>query len=342
MSSESLKRVALSNRLEQPQGFAGSQTPQLFHTALSLAGYQVIDADQLLQDDQGGSTPRTDAWISLRSETQEDEEAMRYCSQRSLPYYLIDPVLSDLEPTTQDDNALAGRACCFLPQANRLNQQSTSNETAVYVPPFLDPGPYFSTQRDAESLRQNLSQRYNLQENVRWILLSVPAGCNSDSLVSTFESLSRLYMFDWNLVVSAHDENRHIVEQLLPRLPAKSRYLIRNDVPGERTGFLAASDIFLTAERNGDAVFDILEALASGLAVVANKCPAVEEVVENGVTGRLSAAGNPASLSNDLTFLLRHSNFLKSYRDNTRGQIAARHDILVATQVLRGLLSPRI
>ncbi len=317
MSVKPPKRIAVLDRLDPAQGFGGAATLDLIDQALTLAGFETLDAAPFLEQTTRQPERLPDAWVTV-SDRAEHQDALRFCRSQPLPHHHVDPALShgsETSPHQRDD------------RSNHLT-----------IAPFLDPSPYFAAQRDAVSLRQNLSQRHALPLDRSWIFLSIPSGSEPNALFSTFEILSRLYMLDWNLIVSAAQEHHDQASQLLPGLSGKSRYLLQNHDARERIAFLAASDVCLSIERSGGGVMDLLEALASGLAVVANKSAETEAIVENGITGRLSAAGNPASLSNDLTFLLRHDNFLQSYRGNTRRQVAERHDILIAAQALRAMI----
>ncbi len=339
MSDETKMQLALLNQLDPEEGFAGCDTARLMEAALQMAGFATLQSASFLEDIARHAQDLPDAWVTLGCRPHED--SLVFCSDRSIPYFLLDPALSDknqeLSPNSQMD---VTQACCFGPKADRLNQTSEMTPAAFYISPFLDPEPYFTARRDAEGLRQNLSQRHGLPQNKTWIFLSIPPGSSDEAICSVFETLARLYIFEWNLIVSAAEKHRNGVTQLLSGISGKSRYQINPHDPQERLHFLAASDLCLSVERNGGSIMDLLEALASGLAIVANKSPETEEVVENGVTGRLSAAGNPASLSNDLTFLLRHDNFLQSYRGNTLRQVVARHDIRVAAQGLKNVINP--
>lgn len=338
MSDEIQTQLALLNQLDPEEGFAGCDTARLMETALNMAGFATLDGVSFLEEPARQAQDLPDAWVTLGNKPRED--SLTFCRERSIPHHLLDPALSDKnQELLQHSRTDAMQACCFGPKADRLNQNSEAAPAAFYFSPFLDPEPYFTAQRDAGALRQNLSQRHGLPLDKTWIFLSVPPGSSDEAICSIFETLARLYIFEWNLIVSAAEKHRNGISQLLSGISGKSRYLINAHDPQERLSFLAASDLCLSVERSGGSVMDLLEALASGLAIVANKSPETEEIVENGVTGRLSAAGNPASLSNDLTFLLRHDNFLQSYRDNTRRQVTARHDILVAAQTLRNVIN---
>lgn len=313
------QRIALLDRLRAGEGFAGSATGGLVGEALRQAGFEVLEASSLLSDrGQGDATP-PDAWITL-SGGAACEDVVQFCQTRSLRHLLVDPTLAGAK--------------------EGFDRQDIGTTGSFTLTPFLDPAACLAAQRDRAILRQTLSQRHGLPADEPWIFLTVPEGSVTNALFSTFEILSRLFMLDWSLAVSTAEEHREPVTALLPSLSGKSKHLIRGNDAAERIAFMAASDLCLSVERSGGVVIDLLEALASGLAIVANKSPESEQIVENGITGRLSASGNPASLANDLTFLLRHENFLQSYRENTRAQVAERHDILIAARTLRQVLAP--
>lgn len=328
MSDTAPKRIAVADHLQVGSGFAGGSTQGLIISALELAGLQVFD----------GPPEQADALITLgESGSFQPQE-----SDDPRPHFLIDPVLT-AEAASREAPALeslSGIACCFAPKAAGYVHLTEGAGTALHLPPFIDPAAFLAAQRDAASLRKSLSQRYRLPLEDRWIFLSVTQDTREESLIAGIESLSRLFMLDWSLVVHAVEETRPLVEALLPRLSGTTSHLLEGNDPAEKRAFLTASDLFLALERSGTEVTDLLEALAAGLAVVASKDPVIEEVIQNGVSGRLSLPGNPASLVNNLTFLLRHDNFLQSHRENSRNQMIARHDVMVAAGILRNLIVP--
>jgi glycosyltransferase involved in cell wall biosynthesis len=67
----------------------------------------------------------------------------------------------------------------------------------------------------------------------------------------------------------------------------------RRDVPA----VLAASDVLLLPSENECLPMVILEAMASGLPVIATDVAGISEAVEDGVTGRLVAAGDTEGLA---------------------------------------------
>lgn len=328
MNESEVKRIAVEDRLGTGRGFAGEATGGLIQSALERAGFEIVEE-------------RPDALITI-GETGRTDQQSSGTGTDTPRRFLIDPVLTEDESSAgmPITSAFSGVACCHSGKAQNRSHPNDRTDAAVYLSPFIDPEPYFALQRDAATLRLTLSQRHRLPAHGKWIFLSITPDTSEGSLLSIFESLLRLSAPDWSLVVSAEARLRPLVEQMMPRLAGKNRHLLASDNPAERRSFLAASDLFLIAERSAGNVHDILEAIASGLAIVAGKSPVIEEVVENGRSGRLSLPGNPASLLNNLSFLLRHDNFLQSHREQSRSQMLARHDILIAAQTLRNLIAP--
>ncbi len=325
------RKLFVEDRLPSGAGYAGAATFDLIKAALEIAGFEV----------QRDSSATCDAHIVVADTDSLQPEDLAGANSQE-PLFLIDPVLS--VETGSDEREGPGKAAgavyCFSPKAERCGHWTEGAGSGLYLSPFINPEAYFSAQRDSAMLRQNLSQKHHLSAESRWVFLSVTADSIEESLLATFEGLARLPLQNWSLVISSASGMRPLVEQFLPRLSGVDRHLLQDDTTMERRSFMVASDLFLTADRNGGNVSDVLEALASGLAVIAAKSPVIEEVVENGRSGRLSLPANPSSLLNNLTFLLRHENFLQSHKDNCRSQVVARHDILVAAQNLRRIIDP--
>ncbi len=67
----------------------------------------------------------------------------------------------------------------------------------------------------------------------------------------------------------------------------------------------SAADVFVAPSLEDNAPNTILEAMACGTAVVASRCGGIPEIVEDGSTGSLVAAGHPEGLARTLTELCR-------------------------------------
>jgi glycosyltransferase involved in cell wall biosynthesis len=77
---------------------------------------------------------------------------------------------------------------------------------------------------------------------------------------------------------------------------------VRDDVPE----LLRAADIYVSSSRSEGMSNAILEALASGLPVVATRAGAENDIIDDGVTGLLIPTENPAAIADALTTLLNN------------------------------------
>lgn len=100
----------------------------------------------------------------------------------------------------------------------------------------------------------------------------------------------------WRLLLAGDGTMRPAAEQRVRELGIADRVAflgVRNDVPD----LLAACDVFVLASDWEGSPVAVIEAMASGLPVVATAVGGVPELVENGVTGFLAPAGDTASLA---------------------------------------------
>ena len=74
----------------------------------------------------------------------------------------------------------------------------------------------------------------------------------------------------------------------------------RNDVPR----ILAESDIFVLSSRKEGHPYVLLEAMACGCAVVASRCPGVEETIVEGKTGQTTEVGDVEAISASIISLI--------------------------------------
>jgi len=78
----------------------------------------------------------------------------------------------------------------------------------------------------------------------------------------------------------------------------------REDVPSILQGF----DVFVLSTKTEGLGIALLEAMAAGVPVVASHTGGIPEIVEDGVSGKLFEAGNPAALRDAVLDLLRDDN----------------------------------
>lgn len=96
---------------------------------------------------------------------------------------------------------------------------------------------------------------------------------------------------------------REAVERRIRETHLKQRVILLDPRP-DVAGLLAASDIFVLPSRWEGLPFVIIEAMMSGLPVVATRVGGVPELVEDGLTGVLVPPGDPKALEHALARLL--------------------------------------
>ncbi|MFC1514705.1 glycosyltransferase family 4 protein [Candidatus Omnitrophota bacterium] len=116
------------------------------------------------------------------------------------------------------------------------------------------------------------------------------------------------------------------LEDLVERLGLKDivRFTgFRNDIKD----ILSALDILvLPSIREGQPMV-VLEAMASGLVVVASRIEGIEEVIEDGVTGILAAAKSPAALAREIVGVLGDDEASERIRRQAKASVEERFDL---------------
>lgn len=108
-----------------------------------------------------------------------------------------------------------------------------------------------------------------------------------------------LHRTDVRLVIVGEGPELHVIKRLIAELGIE-KYVwllgLRSDVPR----LLIAADAFLLTSVTEGIPLSVIEAMASGLPVIATNVGGVGEVVEDGVTGFLSPAKDPLALAGNL------------------------------------------
>ena len=147
-----------------------------------------------------------------------------------------------------------------------------------------------------------------------------------DILISAFERLAGEFPELMLVTIggSVGDESAP-VRAMVAKSPARERILMLENIPHPKIGvFLQAAKLFVLASRREGFPFVLLEAGAMQTAVAAAACLGVPEIIEDGVTGRLTPMEDAAALADALADLLRD--------DAKRLKVAANLHRLVARE----------
>ena len=195
--------------------------------------------------------------------------------------------------------------------------------------PFLALGRVEAARKARAQRRQALATRHQLPLASPW-LLSVAMMRGPDK-VKSYEilsvALSRMAALDWCLIVVGDGPQRDAALGWLNRVPRQRLRWLGALRPDELLSLYLSSDLYVWPAVREVHARAILEAQACGLPVVAGRGYAVDDVARDGISGRLSQAGNPASFANAVSFLLRHPNFRQSYAASARSSTLDAHGI---------------
>jgi glycosyltransferase involved in cell wall biosynthesis len=133
---------------------------------------------------------------------------------------------------------------------------------------------------------------------------------------------------DWEMVIAGNgdpDPWRALATQL--GVEDRVRFLGWVDSPRARS-LLTESDIFVLPSRNEGLPMAILEAMAFSVPVVATPVGDIREAVDDGVTGLISPAQDPAALADALAQLVRDPGY--RLRLGQQGHAVFRRDFDIA------------
>ena len=311
--------------------------------ALGIAGHSVdrievaepMDdvVDRMVESLAGGDR-RPDIWLTygLRPNLA-DPVGRQIASALDIPYVLVDP--RNPGEATADaiialSDASAQWAASNLPDApmNRLL-------------PFIDPGPYDSIRRQHGHQVAALAMRHALETDAPRLLFVGEMGTDDgvESCRLLVRAMSRLATTPYQLIVIGDGPARGKVDFELRRLPL-GRVRAIGALPHEEViPFYAMSDLLVAPCVGGTHGRVLLEAQATGLPVIAGDAPGVRDAVQDGMTGRLTPAGNAESIAQAITFLLREKQFLNSLAQATTQTISKNHHIVSAAAALDEFLT---
>jgi glycosyltransferase involved in cell wall biosynthesis len=277
------------------------------------------------------SEARPDIWISCRvSNESVDGLGPAVSAALGIPYVLV-------QPRAGDDSGGAIRDACAgadgivifsSGRAGSIARYLTERpERLVTLPPFVNMRRLAGEMRKQTNHRVMWATKLRLSREIPWI---IAAGPMTERHLGSFQTIARamspLSNLQWNLVVAGSGSQSEAVADLFRHLP-RARY---RQVPmasgDELFALLLAGDLFLWPSVDDDYAITALEAQAAGLAVVAAKSAGMLDVVSE-QTGMLVKTGNIPSISNAVSFLLRHPEFRRSYSQRGPVWVAKNFDL---------------
>jgi glycosyltransferase involved in cell wall biosynthesis len=154
---------------------------------------------------------------------------------------------------------------------------------------------------------------------------------------------------DINFVIVGEDkshtgENRRATTRLIAQLGLTKRIHLMGWLPDVRD-LLGALDLFVSPSRSEPFGLVIVEAMASGLPVVATMSEGAREIIEDGVTGRLVPIGDTESLARAIIDLLtdksEHQRFSVNALDVVRQHFSLERMVDVTEQLYLNVLTGR-
>lgn len=181
-------------------------------------------------------------------------------------------------------------------------------ERVEYLPVWHDPA-VFHAASDAErkSLRADLAARLGSpgrDADLRFVLLAGRLDPNKDPLLAV-ASVAHLPA-NVHLLLAGGGELRGALEARVEELALGGRVHLLGDVAREEVAKLmrAADCLLLTSHSEGGGPRVVVEALASGLPVVATDVGEVRRTVRDGLNGRIVSAHEPKLLADALAWTL--------------------------------------
>jgi glycosyltransferase involved in cell wall biosynthesis len=171
-------------------------------------------------------------------------------------------------------------------------------------------------------------------------LITVAMMRHGDKLVSyrlLADSLSRLLDLPWSLEVVGDGPARHDVENALAPLNERVSWMgsLDQDAIADR---LALADVFVWPAFNEAFGMALLEAQASGLAVVAGASGGVAEIIEPEVTGLLVAPGDARAFAAAVRSVILNFEHRQALTEAAQRRILLEHDLPVATRRLAAVI----
>lgn len=121
--------------------------------------------------------------------------------------------------------------------------------------------------------------------------------------------------------VAGEGPQRPELELLIRDLGLEARFILRGSVANVPE-FLAGLDVFIQPSRSESLSNALLEAMASGRAIVATRVGAAQQLIRDGIDGLLVDPENVAELVHAMEFLLQHPDVARRMGEESRKRVA--------------------
>jgi len=275
--------VALASRLRSFEGQGDGDR----QAAIRAAG--TAEAEALIAGWRAaGPAARPQAWLTYHLyHKAPDWIGPAVCAALAIPYLVVEASFAPKRaggPWAEGHDAvaaaLAAAAVVLAPIADDvpcLRPRLRSGAHLLRLAPFLDPAPYRAARRRRAVHRAALATRHGIDPEPPW-LLAVAMMRDGDKRASyrlLGAALDALAAKDWRLLVVGDGPARAAVAAALP----VGTVFAGAQAPEDLAPFYAATDVFVWPAVNEAYGMATLEALASGLPVVAGRVPGVAELV---------------------------------------------------------------
>jgi glycosyltransferase involved in cell wall biosynthesis len=194
-----------------------------------------------------------------------------------------------------------------------------NRDRVVRMMPFLDPAPFRKAAAEREAHRAALAAAHRLNPGVPWLMAA--AMMRPGNKVASYRALAaalvHLNDLPWRLLIAGDGPARPEVEAVIESaLPGRACFLGKLDLAALAPVY-AASDLYVWPAINASFGRAMLEAQATGTAIVSSAPRGLPDSVVEGRTGAYSQPGNAEALAETIRALL-----LRPSRRAAMGQAA--------------------
>lgn len=241
----------------------------------------------------------------------------------------------------------AARVLCLNRNDMSCLAALVGEEKLVHFPPFLDAAPYRTCPARRAAARAGIAARHDLPADAVWLLAvgMMRPGDKARSYAALARALARLRTArpdqthrDWRLLVVGDGPGRAAVEaELAAASGGRARFVGQMDAAGLRDVY-AAADLMAWPAQGEAFGMAMLEAQASGLAVVAGDVGGVAGVVTDGQSGLLTPPGDDAAFAAALTTLIDDADRRHAFGAAGRDRVSATQSLEAAARRLETVL----